>query len=150
MRVSMRVDYGVRAMVDLALHARDRPAQAVEIAARQHIPEPYLEHLMTTLHKSGLVASRRGPQGGHSLAKAPSEISLGQIVVTLEGRNAPLDCIETPTGCGVYTVCAQRDVWESVEKAFIDLLEATSLESLASRQKEKEELGLRPARSILG
>jgi Rrf2 family protein len=136
----MKVDYGVRALVDLALHAEKQPTQAAEIAARQQIPEPYLEQLMSILHKAGYVYSRRGPQGGHTLAKQPTEISLGMIINSLEGNPVPLDCINTPGECGVYTVCAQREVWESVDKAINQVLDATSISDLASRQRERTAL----------
>ena len=138
MRVPMKVDYGVRALVDLALNAEKKPIQAAEIAARQQIPEPYLEQLMSTLHKSGYVYSRRGPQGGHLLAKQPTDISLGMVINSLEGNPVPLDCINTPGECGVYTVCAQREVWESVDKAITQVLDATTIADLASRQRERE------------
>ena len=140
MRIPMKVDYGVRALVDLALHAEKQPIQAAEIAARQQIPEPYLEQLMSILHKAGYVYSRRGPQGGHTLAKQPTKISLGMIINSLEGNPVPLDCINTPDECGVYTVCAQREVWESVDKAIIQVLDATSISDLASRQRERTAL----------
>ena len=71
MRIPMKVDYGVRALVELAMRYGDGPVPAAAIAYRQGIPEPYLERLMSTLNKSGFVHSRRGPQGGHLLARPP-------------------------------------------------------------------------------
>ena len=70
MRIPMKVDYGVRALVELALHHGEGPLQTAEIAASQEIPEAYLDQLMTTLHKFGFVVSRRGPQGGHRCDRA--------------------------------------------------------------------------------
>ena len=63
MKIPMKVDYGVRALVELALHYGEGPVQTAEIAYKQGIPEAYLDQLMTTLHKFGFVSSRRGPQG---------------------------------------------------------------------------------------
>jgi len=79
MRVPMKVDYGVRALVELALHYGEGPVQTAEIAYRQGIPEAYLDQLMTTLNKFGFVLSRRGPQGGHRLASDPVDIDLGMV-----------------------------------------------------------------------
>ena len=70
MKVPMKVDYGVRALVELAMHYGEGPVQTAEIAYKQGIPEAYLDQLMTTLNKFGFVVSRRGPQGGHRLASA--------------------------------------------------------------------------------
>ena len=88
MKIPMKVDYGVRALVELAGHYGERPLQTAEIASRQAIPEAYLDQLLTTLHKFGLIRSRRGPQGGHTLAKDPMDIDLGMVMATLEGKHS--------------------------------------------------------------
>jgi len=67
------VDYGVRALVDLAQRYGGGSVQTVEVADRQGIPEPYLDQLLATLGECGFIRSRRGPQEGHVLAKAPHE-----------------------------------------------------------------------------
>ena len=77
MHIPIQVDYGVRALVDLAEHATDGSVRTTEIAKRRGIPEPFLHRVLLTLSKHGLVRSYRGPQGGHTLAKDPSEITMG-------------------------------------------------------------------------
>ena len=76
MHIPMQVDYGVRALVDLAVHDGERPIRASDIAGRQHIPEPYLARVLHALRKQGLTDSQRGPLGGHSLAVDPSRIMM--------------------------------------------------------------------------
>ena len=76
MRVSMRLDYGVRALVDLAQNYGDGPVQTSEIATRQGVPEPYLDQLLTSLKKVGFIQSRRGPHGGYTLALEPSKLRM--------------------------------------------------------------------------
>lgn len=142
MRVPMKVDYGVRAMVELAHHYGERPMQTAEIAERQNIPEPYLDQLLTTLSKSGLIRSRRGPQGGHVLARPPADIALSMIVETLDGAGAPLDCIEEPHGCTLSSVCAQRDVWRTVEEVVHGLLRSTTIADLSNRQRARSARGM--------
>ena len=134
MKVPMKVDYGVRALVELAAHYGEGPVQTAEIAVRQSIPEAYLDQLLTTLHKFGFIRSRRGPMGGHSLARDPSEINLGMIMLTLEGNTPVLDCLTEPNECMLSYTCAQRDVWRSVDEAVHDLLSATTVADLAYRQ----------------
>ena len=141
MKVPMKVDYGVRALVDLAQRYGGGAVQTVEIAERQNIPEPYLDQLLTTLSKFGFIRSRRGPQGGHVLAKAPSEISLGMVMAGLEGTTAVLDCITEPAECTLSDICAQRDVWKSVEEAVHSVLSSTTIADLANRQKRLESRG---------
>jgi Rrf2 family protein len=141
MKVPMKVDYGVRALVDLAQRYGGGSVQTVEIAERQSIPEPYLDQLLTTLSKFGFIRSRRGPQGGHVLAKAPNEISLGMVMAGLEGTAASLDCIDEPAECTLSSICAQRDVWRSVEDVVQSVLSSTTIADLANRQKRLQSRG---------
>ena len=134
MRIPMKVDYGVRALVELALNYGEDHVQTSEIASRQGIPEPYLEQLMTTLHKYGFIRSRRGPQGGHTLAMEPEAINLGMIMTTLEGNASPLDCFTDPNDCIFSDACAQQEVWKSVEESIQSVLTNTTLAHLAQRQ----------------
>jgi len=135
MRVPMKVDYGVRALVELALHYGEGPVQTAEIAYRQGIPEAYLDQLMTTLSKFGFVHSRRGPQGGHRLASDPVDIDLGMVMKTLDGSSSPLDCLTNPLDCVFSDSCAQQEVWKAVEKAIQNVLSDISLADLARRQR---------------
>ncbi len=136
MRIPMKVDYGVRALVDLAQHRDSGPIQTGEIASRQYSPKPYLDQVLTTLNKFGFIRSRRGPNGGHVLARSPEEISIGDVMAVLEGRSAPLDCIEEPAECTLSAVCAQREIWRDAEAAIQLLLNTTSVAGLASRQRD--------------
>ena len=134
MRVPMTVDYGVRALIDLAQNDDLGPVPTSEIASRQSVPEPYLEQLLSTLNKFGLIKSRRGPQGGHVLAIRPDQINLGMVVEILGSNSAPLNCIEEPEECIQYSVCTQRDVWQSVDQVVQSVLSFTSIGELAQRQ----------------
>ena len=139
MRIPMKVDYGVRALVELAMHYGEGPVQTAEIAYRQGIPEAYLDQLMTTLHKFGFVSSRRGPQGGHRLANQPSDINLAMVMKTLDGNTSPLDCLINPDDCVFSDSCAQQEVWKSVEEAIQGLLSNITLAELAQRQRDLSE-----------
>jgi len=142
MKLSMKGDYGVRALMDLAQHFGQGPVQSSEIAARQGIPEPYLDQLLTTLRKAGFINSRRGPQGGHVLARPPREITLGEVVGALEGSIAPIGCVEESSACPHLNNCAQRDVWLSITQATQKVLDTTSIEELMERQKRRQEAGM--------
>ena len=135
MKVPMKVDYGVRALVELALNYGEGAVQTAEIAYRQGIPEAYLDQLMTTLHKLGFIISRRGPQGGHRLAMDPNEIKLSMVMSTLDRNSSPLDCLINPDDCVFSDSCAQQEVWKSVEDAIQNLLSSISLADLAERQR---------------
>ncbi len=135
MKVSMKVDYGVRALVDLAMHERGRLIQTSEIALRQNIPEPFLDQVLTTLRKAGLIRSRRGPQGGHALARPATEITLADAVEALEGMTRSIDCLgKGEEFCSQSGTCSQQDVWREVEEATWRILRAHNIGDMAARQ----------------
>ena len=134
MKIPMRVDYGVRALVELALHYQAGPVQTAVIAAKQGIPEAYLDQLMASLNKFGFVSSRRGPRGGHSLALPPDEINLNMVMSKLDANSSPLDCLVNPLDCVLSDSCAQQEVWKSVEEAISEVLSNITLADLAERQ----------------
>jgi Rrf2 family protein len=138
----MKVDYGVRALVDLAQHYQEGLVPTAAVAARQAIPEPYLDQLFSILNKAGFVRSRRGPQGGHMLARPPHEITLDMVIRALEGTLAPLDCLDEPGECVLSSACAQRQVWRTVEEVVQSVLSTTSIADLAARQRQLTTRGL--------
>jgi Rrf2 family protein len=134
----MRSDYGARAIIDLARYFGQGPIQSADIAGRQAIPEAYLEQLLTTLRKSGLIRSTRGPHGGHELARQPAEIRLSEVIAALEGPLVPLDCLETVDACAVSRTCGMRDVWREVMTSAQQILDRVTIEELVERQKARE------------
>ena len=135
MHIPVKIDYGVRALVDLTHHAAEGQVRASDIAARQRIPEAYLDRLLHTLSKEGLVASVRGPQGGHSLAQDPGGIRLTDVVASLGGWDTMVECLDDPTVCVHSPDCAQRGMWQEMEEAVASILERTTIAALAARTK---------------
>lgn len=130
----MKVDYAVRALLELADTHGAATKQSAEIAERWNIPAPYLDQLLTALRKAGLVTSVRGPQGGHALARPPSGITLSEVFEALEGSSTPIDCLDDSARCQFSRSCALQDVWVSVEKAVEDVLRSVSIADLSERQ----------------
>ena len=135
MRMTMKGDYGLRAMIDLAAHYGRGPVPSSEIAVRQLIPEHFLDQLLITLRRAGLLKSQRGPQGGHMLARPPSQITMGDIIHALEGNTAPMECVPNPSVCQLSPGCGIRDVWIQVEDYAQQLLNATTLDQMAERHR---------------
>src|SRR5574337_1096527 len=109
-------------MLDLAYHYGQGPIQSGDIAGRQYIPEQYLDQLLITLRRAGLVKSVRGPQGGHMLARHPHQIMMGEVLQALEGYVAPMECVPDPTVCQLSPDCALREVWLKVDEFTQQLL----------------------------
>jgi Rrf2 family protein len=138
MKISTRVRYGTRAMLDLALHSRNGPVLVKDIAARQQISARYLEQLLIALKVAGLVNSVRGTGGGFTLAKLPSQIKIIEIVQAMDGSVAPVGCVDTPEIYPRSVCCATRDVWTKVRDAISGVLDSITLENLMEQQLEKE------------
>ena len=134
----MRADYGARAMIDLAQRHGHGLTQTADIAARQRIPESYLEQLLAALRKAGLVRSVRGPAGGHELARPPTELSLGDVMDVLEGVTTPCSCMDDNGVCTVSSSCVLQDVWCELSDAYQQLIHGITFDSLAQRQSERE------------
>jgi Rrf2 family protein len=111
MRLSTRGRYGTRLMVDLAQHYAEGPVPLAEIAKRQDLSAKYLEQLIILLKGAGLIRSVRGRRGGYMLARRPEEISVGEIVETLEGKLSVVDCVLEPELCYRAVDCPTRDIW---------------------------------------
>jgi len=139
MRISTKGEYGIRAMVELSQRYGEGYVQSSEIAAVRDIPENYLSQLLITLRKAGLIRSRRGPRGGHVLARSPARISLLEAVIALEGPIDLVTCVEDEVAvdCGFAEQCAVRDVWQRITEATRGILETTSFGDLAQREGEK-------------
>ena len=138
MKLSTRGRYGTRALLELALRQGEGPVLLRDIAQRQQISLPYLEHLITPLIAAGIVRSTRGARGGVLLARPPEEIRLSEVIQLLEGSIAPAECVNNPEVCMRSEFCVTRDVWGELGKAMSGVLEATTLQDLVERQKGKE------------
>jgi Rrf2 family protein len=137
-KLSTRARYGTRALLDVALHYREGPVLLKDIAHRQEISLPYLEHLIAPLIVAGIVRSTRGARGGISLLKPPSEIKLSEVLDSLEGSIAPVECIGNPKVCSRSGSCAARDVWSGLQEAMTGFLGSLTLQDLVERQNQKE------------
>ena len=117
MKLSTRGQYGTRMLLDLALHQSEEPVLLKDIAQRQQISLPYLEHLITPLIAGGIVRSTRGARGGVSLAKPPEQVKLSEVIQLLEGSIAPVACVNDPGACSRSESCVTRDVWGELNKS---------------------------------
>jgi Rrf2 family protein len=137
MKLSTRVRYGARALVELALAHPDRTVSARDIAERQRISPKYLEQILTVLKESGLVAAVRGKRGGYALARPPAAITLKELFESLEGSLAPVHCVDHPDSCPSEAVCPTRETWLEIGGSVAQILERTTLRELAERRRRK-------------
>ncbi len=131
-RISLKVDYALRAMVQLAADAGERPTKAEHVAGAQQIPLRFLLGILSELKRAGLVRSQRGTEGGWALARPAADISLADVIRALEGRLA--DVHETPLTQLHYPEPATLlcDVWMALRTSIRSVLETVTLADLAA------------------
>lgn len=135
MLIPMKVDYGVRMLVYLALRPEGTYSSTSEISTARHVPEPYLLHICSELQKAGMIESRRGPQGGHRLARPADQISVTDVVRSLDYSLAPLTCVDDAEECQLSGSCAQRDMWGGVEQLLLAHLDSVRVSDLAASEQ---------------
>jgi len=117
-------------MLDLAVNSGKGAIQIKDIAARQRISARYLEQLFFRLKRAGLLRSLRGRRGGFKLARAPSAITLSEIIGAVEGSDSLIQCIDEPKLCRQSNGCTIRNVWTEIAKGMNKVLESTTLQDL--------------------
>jgi len=137
MRLTTKGRYGLRLMLDLAMNFGKQPVLLKDIAKRQDISEKYLWQLVSILKSAKLINSVRGAHGGYKLIKNPREITLKEIISTLEGSMCLVDCVENSAACKRSAACSARDIWVLLSGKIIDTLKSFTLEELVNNQKKK-------------
>ncbi len=138
MKLSTKGRYGLKAMLDLAVHNSEGQVVLKSIAERQGISENYLEQLFAALRKAKLVKSIRGSQGGYTLGTSADKISVGDILRALEGSMAPVDCVaeDNPSACSRFDCCVTKGIWEKIRDSINSVIDSTSLESLVEEYRK--------------
>jgi Rrf2 family cysteine metabolism transcriptional repressor len=137
MKLSTRTRYAARAMAELATLAPGATRSLRELAENQGLSKKYYESIFSLLKSGGLVKSIRGLDGGYSLAKPPTEITLRDVYEILEGPICPVECVDNPDSCERLEICPTRDTWVEVQRAVTDVLQRTTIQDLADRATQK-------------
>lgn len=133
MRMSSQVEYGLRAMIDIAVHGADAPVQAGDIHRRQNIDEHFISQILLMLRRAGLIESLRGRQGGHRLSRPASRINVLEIIEALEGCDLTR---ERPINTSVADALVVRNVWtEAREQAQVHM-QRTTLADLCEQRNQ--------------
>lgn len=135
MRLTAKSEYGVLAAIDLACNHGTGPVSAREMAERRTIPPRFLEQLLVSLRRAGLVSAVRGAKGGFTLTRDPDQITVLEIVEALEGPLKSSVCdSERGVLCGHAGSCAAAPVWARATAALREVFAQTTLAALAADQ----------------
>jgi len=138
MSLSLKCQYAVRALFELARRKSNGTITIGEIARAQGIPARFLEAILTELKHGGFVESRRGVNGGYRLARSAATISLGQIIRFVEGPLAPVDCLaeKRTAPCDLRERCVIQYVWARARDALANVYDTTTLQDLVEREEQ--------------
>ncbi len=135
MKLSTKGRYGLRLMLDLASKYGNGQVFLKDIAKRIAVTDKYLWQIISQLKNAGLVISERGAKGGYSLSKDPSDITVKDIVLTLEGR--PYSYDENTNGTRNIAKSIEQDIWKEIGDATLKALESITLQDALLRQTRK-------------
>ncbi|MBF0253039.1 MAG: Rrf2 family transcriptional regulator [Candidatus Omnitrophica bacterium] len=139
MKVSTRVRYGMRLMVNLAANYRKGQTLLKDIAENEEISEKYLSQIVLLLKSQGLVNSFRGAKGGYTLAKNPREITLKEIYEAIDGQIELVECVNDALKCNRSAKCVTSSLWKSLGAGIAIILGTTTLNDLAKNVKIESE-----------
>jgi len=150
MKLTTKGRYAVTAVLDLSFHKGSGPVSLAEISARQNISLSYLEQLFARLRRNNIVVSTRGPGGGYSLSRAAEDISMAEIIVSVDESYDATSCgsDKTEGGCSGVQQCLTHDLWSELSKEIHGFLSGISLAELqthsgvlevAKRQDKKQQ-----------
>lgn len=135
--MSTKGRYGLKAMLDLSINSLGDQVSLKSIAQRQDISENYLEQVFSTLRKAGLVKSIKGPQGGYILGKDASEITIGEILRSLEGDLSIVSLSDDALN-DKMELCINNNVWEKINNSIKSTVDSISLKDLTEEYKKIE------------
>lgn len=137
MKISTKGRYGLRALLDLAVHSNGEHVALSNIAERQGISENYLEQVFSSLRKAGIIKSVKGAQGGYILAEKPSNIRVGRILRVLEGDLSVVqdDGDHSQDYLQSIQYCLQLNVWDNISRSINDFVDSITLEDLVQDYK---------------
>ncbi len=127
LNISVKGEYALHAIFDLALQPAGEPVKIADIARRQKIPQKFLELILSSLKQGGFVESKRGADGGYKLARLPEQITIGQVLAFLEGKK------RKPGEENAFT-----DLWKRVDASVAAIVDHTTFAELTRKWKESQ------------
>ncbi len=136
MKLSSKCRYGIRAVIEIARNYQQRPTKRKEIAASQNLDDSYLENILIDLKNKNIVGALRGAKGGFVLKRAPEDITLLNVIESLQGDLSPAECLSTPDVCDRVDNCVTRPVWQKMKNAQEDVLKNVTIKDLLEKETD--------------
>lgn len=139
MKISTKGRYALRMLLDLAQHKNDGYIALKDIAKRQGISKKYLEQIVSLLHKTDILQTNRGYQGGYMLARSPEQYTVGTILRITEGSLSPVACLDNEINqCERSEYCMTLDIWKGLDKVISEYLDHITLQDILDKNEDKQ------------
>lgn len=139
MRLTTKTRYALRALVELARQAEEKPLSLAVIARRQHVKPKYLEQILFRLRRAKLIEGIKGPGGGFLLARKPSEIKLKDVLQAVGESTAPVQCVlgKADKYCSQNTLCPMKECWQDLKERLDSFFDSHTLYDVCSNEEWK-------------
>jgi len=148
MKVNTRVRYGLRSILQIADNYGGDPVPISAISESQEISNKYLEQVVGTLRKAGLILSRKGVHGGYTLARDPQDVNLWEIITALDNQTVMVDCVDDPEACERSEDCLTRSIWVLLSSRLQEFWQSYTLADLLKTMRESGDLDLQQLSDI--
>ena len=136
MKINTKVRYGLRTLIELALHDSEGGMLQREIAINQKLSDKYLDSIISSLKASGLIINVGGKKSGYLLNRPPSEITIYDVYRTFEPELSIIHCVNKPVTCFVSRICVANDYWQDLNKMITKHLKKTTLEMIIKKHNK--------------
>jgi Rrf2 family protein len=134
MQLTRKADYAIRSMIYLASLPENRIALIGEISAATQVPSAFLAKILQQFVKKGLAISSRGVSGGFSLAKNPEQITLREVIETVDGPLNPNICVMSDGACSLSKACPVHPVWRRIQSTVQGILDEVTLKTMIKKK----------------
>lgn len=135
MKFNTKTRYGLRTMIEIAMHGEDKGVFQKEISERQEISFKYLDQIIASLKASGLIVNSEGRNSGYVLSREASGINVYDVFKSFEHELMIIDCLKGEGQCSREGKCATREFWYGLNDLIVKYLESTNLKDLAEKQE---------------
>lgn len=135
MKFNTKTRYGLRTMIELAMHGNETGVFQKEISERQEISFKYLDQIIASLKASGLIENSEGRMSGYVLSKSAEEINVYDVYKAFQHELMIIDCLKGEGNCSREGKCATRDFWSGLNSLIVEYLESTNMKNLADKQE---------------
>ena len=139
MKINTKVRYGIRTMIEIALHWKGEGVFQKEISERQEISFKYLDQIISSLKVSGLILNSEGRGSGYKLSRDPESISVYDVYRAFENELCIIDCLANGSDCNRDQICPTKDFWHQFNIHMVEFMDSTSIADLVEKQKELQQ-----------